>query len=307
VITKEYISDYLKQLQDNICAAIESTDGAGVFKEDAWQHHSGGGGRTRVIAKGNIIEKGGVNFSAVSGKTSEALQKQLKITSELEFFATGVSIVMHPVNPHVPIIHMNVRYFELSDGTCWFGGGIDLTPHYVVKDQATWFHQQLKSACDVHHPEFYEKFKIWADNYFYIPHRDETRGIGGIFYDYLKPDTVLTHTQSAFSKEQLFNFMKGVGETFAPTYTHLMKINGEKPFSEREKEWQYIRRGRYAEFNLVWDRGTKFGLETNGRTESILMSLPPHAEWQYDYQTVPGSAESFTLSNLIKGIDWINR
>ncbi len=305
-ISKEHIENYLKNLQDDICGALEKTDGTGHFKEDLWQHHSGGGGRTRVITDGDILEKGGVNFSAVHGHTSEALQKQLKIESPLDYFATGVSIVMHPRNPHVPIIHMNVRYFELSDGSCWFGGGIDLTPHYVVSDQAQWFHQKLKETCDRHDPAFYPRFKTWADHYFYIPHRQETRGVGGIFYDYLRPDVVPENHDKAFSKGELFRFMKEVGETFAPAYTHLMTINTDKKFSEKEKEWQLVRRGRYAEFNLVWDRGTKFGLETNGRTESILMSLPPQASWFYDYQVLPGSPESETLSMLVKGINWVN-
>jgi coproporphyrinogen III oxidase len=302
---KFLISEYLKQLQDNICGAIENTDTKGKFTEDIWQHTSGGGGRTRVIENGKIIEKGGVNFSAVEGVLSPALQKQLGIEQMLDFFATGVSIVMHPENPHVPIIHMNVRYFELSNGKCWFGGGIDLTPHYIVDEQAKWFHTQLKNACNLHHPAFYSKFKEWADDYFYLPHRNETRGIGGIFYDYLRPDEKILKTDSIHSKNEIFDFMKSVGESFAPIYTHLMQINFNKPFSENQKKWQLIRRGRYVEFNLVWDRGTKFGLETNGRTESILMSLPPHADWNYNFKTQENSMEDHTLSKLKKGINWV--
>ena len=298
MLSKENIAEYFKTLQDTICNAIENTDGKGKFLEDNWQHHSGGGGRTRVITNGNIIEKGGVNFSAVSGVASEALQKQLNLTEKADYFATGVSIVQHPVSPMVPIIHMNVRYFELSNGTCWFGGGIDLTPHYVVEEDAQWFHQQLKNACDKHSTEFYPKYKEWADNYFFIPHRDETRGIGGIFFDYLKPD-------QPEEKEKIFAFIKSVGETFAPTYTHLMSKNSQLAYGEQEKTWQMLRRGRYVEFNLVWDRGTKFGLETNGRTESILMSLPPVANWVYDFQPIAGSAEEKTLGLLKKGIAWV--
>ncbi|HEY1053834.1 MAG TPA: oxygen-dependent coproporphyrinogen oxidase, partial [Emticicia sp.] len=206
--------------------------------------------------------------------------------------------VQHPLSPMVPIIHMNVRYFELSNGTCWFGGGIDLTPHYVVEEDARWFHQQLKAACDTQSTEYYPKYKEWADNYFFIPHRNETRGVGGIFFDYLKP-------KDETPKEEIFAFVQSVGESFAPIYTHLMAKNSALPYGERETNWQMLRRGRYVEFNLAWDRGTKFGLETNGRTESILMSLPPVANWVYDYQPEAGSEEEKTLGLLQKGIDWV--
>ncbi|MFD2520780.1 oxygen-dependent coproporphyrinogen oxidase [Emticicia soli] len=298
MLSKENIADYFKTLQNNICKALEETDGKAKFHEDLWQHHSGGGGRTRVITDGNIIAKGGVNFSAVSGEVSEALQKQLKLTEKTDYFATGVSIVQHPISPMVPIIHMNVRYFEMANGTCWFGGGIDLTPHYVVEEDARWFHAQLKAACDTHSPEYYPKYKEWADNYFFIPHRNETRGVGGIFFDYLKPSEEL-------SKETLFAFVQSVGESFAPIYTHLMAKNSKLPYGEGETNWQMLRRGRYVEFNLAWDRGTKFGLETNGRTESILMSLPPVANWVYDYKAEAGSEEEKTLGLLKKGVDWV--
>lgn len=298
MLSKENIAEYFKTLQNNICQAIENTDGKGKFREDLWQHHSGGGGRTRVITDGNIIAKGGVNFSAVSGEVSDALQKQLNLTEKSDYFATGVSIVQHPLSPMVPIIHMNVRYFELSNGTCWFGGGIDLTPHYVVEEDARWFHQQLKAACDTQSTEYYPKYKEWADNYFFIPHRNETRGVGGIFFDYLKP-------KDETPKEEIFAFVQSVGESFAPIYTHLMAKNSALPYGERETNWQMLRRGRYVEFNLAWDRGTKFGLETNGRTESILMSLPPVANWVYDYQPEAGSEEEKTLGLLQKGIDWV--
>lgn len=298
MLSKENIAEYFRTLQNVICQAIENTDGKGKFREDLWQHHSGGGGRTRVITDGKIIAKGGVNFSAVSGEVSDALQKQLNLATKSDYFATGVSIVQHPVSPMVPIIHMNVRYFELSDGTCWFGGGIDLTPHYVVEEDARWFHEQLKAACDRHSAVYYPKYKEWADNYFFIPHRNETRGVGGIFFDYLKP-------KEEVSKEDLFAFVQSVGESFAPIYTHLMAKNYQLPYGEPEANWQMLRRGRYVEFNLVWDRGTKFGLETNGRTESILMSLPPVANWVYDYKPEAGSKEEQTLGLLKKGIDWV--
>ncbi|MFN8349255.1 MAG: oxygen-dependent coproporphyrinogen oxidase [Spirosomataceae bacterium] len=294
---RDTIAAYFQTLQDQICVALETADGRGRFREDHWNHHSGGGGRTRVLLAGNIIEKGGVNFSQVQGQTSEALMRQMNLTERADYFATGVSIVMHPFSPMVPIIHMNVRYFEMSNGVSWFGGGIDLTPHYIVPEDAHRFHQQLKRVCDQHDPTYYPKFKQWADDYFYIPHRGETRGVGGIFFDYLKP-------QSAEEKKRLFEFVKAVGETFAPVYTNLMTENQSLPFGESEKQWQLVRRGRYAEFNLVWDRGTKFGLETGGRTESILMSLPPLASWVYDYQPLAGTPEEQTLSLLKKGIEW---
>jgi coproporphyrinogen III oxidase len=300
----EDIESYFKDLQHRICAAIETTDGGASFHEDLWQHHSGGGGRTRLIQNGNVIEKGGVNFSSVKGEVHPRLRAQMNLGEDEshQFTATGVSIVMHPRNPHVPIIHMNVRYFELDNGTCWFGGGIDLTPHYVVEEDAHTFHQTLKAACDKHHPEFYPKFKTWADDYFFIQHRNETRGVGGIFFDYLRPDEA--GNGQGLSKTQLFEFVKEVGENFAPVYTALMRKYAEKPFTEDQKQWQHLRRGRYVEFNLVWDRGTKFGLETNGRTESILMSLPPQANWEYNFIPEPGSAEAETLGWLRKGVDW---
>ena len=300
----EEIEAFFKTLQDNICQAIEQEDGTGKFKEDLWEHHSGGGGRTRLIQNGSVIEKGGVNFSKVQGEVHPRLRQQMNLndTDDFHFTATGVSIVMHPNNPNIPIIHMNVRYFELSNGTCWFGGGIDLTPHYVVEEDAILFHKHLKTACDKHHPDFYPKFKTWADDYFYIPHRNETRGIGGIFFDYLKPDE--PGNGQNLSKEQLFGFVKEIGESFAPIYTHFMNKHRNDPFIEEQKQWQFLRRGRYVEFNLVWDRGTKFGLETNGRTESILMSLPPQANWEYNFEPKEGSEEAKTLALLKKGIEW---
>jgi coproporphyrinogen III oxidase len=252
------------------------------------------------MSEGVIIEKGGVNFSEVFGKTPEAVLKsmELPLNDAPDFFATGVSIVVHPHNPMVPIIHMNVRYFEMSNGTWWFGGGIDLTPHYIDTADAKYFHQQLKSVCDEHHPSYYSKFKPWADDYFFLKHRNETRGVGGIFFDYLKAD-------DEFTKESRFDFIKGVGSAFAPLYTHFMKKNHSLPYNDNQKRWQHLRRGRYVEFNLVWDRGTKFGLDTDGRTESILMSLPPLAEWEYRHVPKSGSPEAKTQDLLKKGIDWI--
>lgn len=307
--SKEGIRDWFKSLQSDICTRLEQADGKGKFVSDVWERPGGGGGITRVFGGGNIIEKGGVNFSAVWGKTPEATLRLLNLTTapdetqHPEFFATGVSIVLHPLNPMVPIIHMNVRYFEIqtqdpAKEIWWFGGGIDLTPHYLDEDDARNFHRQLNAVCDQHHPSYYADFKKWADDYFFIRHRNETRGVGGIFFDYLKGE-------NGFTKDSRFEFVKSVGRTFAPIYTQLMEKNHRRPFGEKEKQWQYLRRGRYVEFNLVWDRGTKFGLETDGRTESILMSLPPQANWQYNHQPEPGSPEAKTLSFLRKGIEWV--
>jgi coproporphyrinogen III oxidase len=245
-----------------------------------------------------VIEKGGVNFSAVYGKTPTNILKALHL-EEADFYATGVSIVIHPFSPMVPIIHKNVRYFEMSNGVNWFGGGIDLTPHYVDKQDAKYFHSALQKVCDQHHPTYYPQFKPWADDYFYIRHREETRDIGGIFFDRLS-------ATEEISLEERFDFVKDVGLLFAPVYTHFMQKNKDLPYGEKEKQWQMVRRGRYVEFNLVLDKGTKFGLDTEGRTESILMSLPPQAQWHYNFQPEAGSKEAETLAGLKKGIDWLN-
>ena len=297
MLTKEQIAERFRTLQDDICRQLEAVDGGGRFREDNWSRPEGGGGRSRVL-EGKTIEKGGVMFSAVHGPLPEAVAKNMQLPPT-DFFATGVSIVLHPHSPMAPIIHMNVRYFEAGAGRWWFGGGIDLTPHYVVPEDARFFHQQLQSTCDRFHPDFYGQFKALADDYFFIRHRQETRGVGGIFYDYLDEKSGLT-------QDQLFDFAVAVGETFAPTYVPLLSRAQDRPWGEREKRWQLLRRGRYVEFNLVWDRGTKFGLETNGRIESILMSMPPLAGWTYDFQPEPDSAEAATLNWLRKGIDWLD-
>jgi coproporphyrinogen III oxidase len=290
MLNREEIAAQFRALQGRICDALEQADGKGKFFADEWVRPGGGGGISRVISKGNVIEKGGVNFSAVAGKTPEPVLRTMQIPAgeAPDFFATGVSIVLHPFSPMIPIIHMNVRYFEMSNGIWWFGGGIDLTPHYVVEKDASFFHGELKKVCDKYDPSFYPKFKQWADDYFFIKHRNETRGVGGIFFDNLNDNDGQT-------KEKRFAFVMDVGNAFAPLYAHF------------NKQWQYLRRGRYVEFNLVWDRGTKFGLDTDGRTESILMSMPPQANWAYNFQPSPGSAEAKTLSLLRKGVDWIGQ
>ena len=303
MITKEQIAADYRQIQDEICQALEQTDGKAHFEEELWEREGGGGGRTRVIQNGNIFEKGGVNFSAVHGNLPASMKKALNVEQD-DFFATGVSIVIHPNHPMVPIIHMNIRYFEMPSSVDsgqpvrWFGGGIDLTPHYILEDDARYFHGQLKSVCDKYYHDFYRRFKQWADDYFFIKHRDETRGIGGIFYDRLIANEEM-------SWEQLFEFSKAVGRTFAPAYVELVNRNRHKSFNENQQLWQYQRRSRYVEFNLVYDAGTRFGLETNGRIESILMSLPPTAKWLYNYQPVHGSEEEKTLGLLKKGINWV--
>src|SRR6201992_1695207 len=303
MITKEQIATDYQTIQDEICAALEQCDGKAKFEEEQWERDGGGGGRTRIIQNGNIFEKGGVNFSAVHGHLPETMKKALNVAQD-DFFATGVSIVIHPNHPMVPIIHMNIRYFEMPssfrDGqqpVRWFGGGIDLTPHYVIEADARYSHAYLKSVCDRFYHDFYHRFKLWADDYFYIKHRNETRGVGGIFYDRLT-------TNDDLSWEQVFEFSKAICRSFVPVYTELVNRNRDKNFTEEHQLWQYQRRSRYAEFNLVYDAGTRFGLETNGRIESILMSLPPTAKWVYDYHPQPGSEEEKTLSLLKKGINW---
>lgn len=295
---KNRIAKDFMDIQDHICLELELEDGKGKFREDKWERPEGGGGRTRIIQDGNIIQKGGVAFSAVEGPTPEKILNKLQL-EKADFFATGVSIVLHPDSPMVPIIHMNIRYFEMSSGVRWFGGGIDLTPHYVDLEDAKYFHQEVKATCDQFNPEYYPKFKKWADDYFFLKHRNETRGIGGIFFDRLVSD-------DQGEMGQIFEFVKSVGYLFPKVYRHFMAKNKSLPYGENEKKWQALRRGRYVEFNLVWDAGTKFGLDTNGRTESILMSMPPSANWEYMHLPTEGSPEAKTLSYLQKGIDWIN-
>jgi coproporphyrinogen III oxidase len=304
MIFREEVAQKYQIIQDEICRGLEAADGTGKFSEELWEREEGGGGRTRLMENGNVIEKGGVNFSAVHGNLPESVKKAFGIDAS-EFFATGVSIVIHPNSPWVPIIHMNIRYFEMpgSGATAdedirWFGGGIDVTPHYVIDDDSRFFHNYMKSACDAFSPEFYPKFKTWADDYFFIKHRNETRGIGGIFYDRLTPE------KTGLEWKQILEFSTAVGRAFIPVYTELITRNKNKVFTPENKEWQYIRRSRYVEFNLVYDAGTKFGLETNGRIESILMSLPPQANWKYNLQVQQGSEEERTISLLKKGINW---
>ncbi|HEV2664068.1 MAG TPA: oxygen-dependent coproporphyrinogen oxidase, partial [Blastocatellia bacterium] len=264
--------EFFSYLQDKICRAIEELDGGGRFREDNWLREGGGGGRTRVMEEGAVFEKAGVNFSAVEGVLPEEFAKKIELGEGREFFATGVSLVLHPRNPYAPTVHANFRYLEKGDAR-WFGGGSDLTPYYPFPEDARHFHRALKEACDRHDPDYYPRFKKWCDEYFFIKHRNETRGVGGIFFDYLQGDI-----------GRLFAFVKDAGEAFLPAYLPIAQLRRHHNYGEREREFQLIRRGRYVEFNLVYDRGTIFGLETRGRTESILMSLPPLARWVYDYK-----------------------
>lgn len=297
MVDKNSIAEEFRRIQDEICIGLEIEDGKATFLEDAWTHANGGGGRTRVMSNGYVIEKGGVNFSAVEGELPVFMKDKVNAQAT-RFFATGVSIVIHPYSPMVPIIHMNIRYFETNAGDSWFGGGIDLTPIYVNDEQAQFFHTKMKDVCDRYSPDFYPRFKVWADDYFFITHRNETRGIGGIFFDYLRPSEVL-------SQAELFHFVADVGRTFLKAYLPIVSANKTISFSDQNKQWQLLRRGRYVEFNLVYDRGTRFGLETGGRIESILMSLPEHASWLYNHIPSEGSEEAVTLTRLKKGIEWV--
>ena len=292
------VERWMRQFQDWLCHRLETADGSGHrFVPEDWTHAEGGGGITRVLQHGNMLEKGGVAFSAVWGEMSEAAARQL-LMPDRRYFATGVSVVQHPRSPRVPISHMNVRYFEAGNGEAWFGGGLDLTPIYVDAPQARWFHEQLWEVCQRHRPDYYPRFKAWADEYFYLPHRQETRGVGGLFFDRL------TVGRDGFF-EELFAFVQDVGELYGRTYSAIMRQNAPLPYTEREQQWQRVRRGRYAEFNLAIDRGTRFGLETGGRTESILMSLPPQADWHYNLTPEPASPEAASQQWLRPGIDWL--
>ncbi|QBA65480.1 oxygen-dependent coproporphyrinogen oxidase [Muriicola soli] len=299
---KEKFYAYIQSLQDTICNKLEMIDGLASFQEDLWERPEGGGGRTRVIQNGRVFEKGGVNISAVHGALPDSMKAYFKV-EQADFFACGLSLVLHPLNPMVPTVHANWRYFELygKDGVIvdqWFGGGQDLTPYYLFEEDARHFHEVCKKACDQHHPEFYIRYKQKCDTYFWNTHREEARGVGGLFFDYCKP-------AEDFSLEQWYNFVTEVGDSFLPSYIPILKRRKELPFTPAQREWQEIRRGRYVEFNLVHDKGTLFGLKTNGRIESILMSLPPKVQWKYDHQPEKGSEESKLMEVLKSPRNWI--
>lgn len=298
---RERMEQLVHQVQDDICQAISKLDDT-PFREDSWVRPQGGGGRSRVLQEGRIFEKAGVNVSVVMGELSGEAAAQMGGGAHLEdlrFYATGVSLVMHPWNPMAPTVHMNHRMFVRSDGSqpgsWWFGGGADLTPSYLFEEDARHFHQTYKDACDRHDPTYFPRFKAWCDEYFHIAHRKEARGIGGIFFDNLHgPDP-----------ESLFAFVTDSANAFIPSYLPIVERRHTLPFTEEHKRWQQLRRGRYAEFNLVYDRGTKFGLRTDGRIESILMSLPLTARWEYDHHPEPGSEEARMIEVLQVPRAWV--
>ena len=318
---RDRFKQYVQALQDNICSSLEQLDGQATFQEDNWQRQGGGGGRTRVIRDGRVFEQGGVNFSEVWGETlPPAILSQRPEAAGHGFYATGTSMVLHPRNPYVPTVHLNYRYFEAGP-VWWFGGGVDLTPYYPAIEDVIHFHTTLKQACDAHHPQFYPAFKRWCDEYFYLKHRQEARGVGGLFFDYLDYRGHLYSGPNVTGKaakhshqigpvnqswEQWFAFVQSCGNAFLPAYLPIAKRNQDRPYGEREREFQLYRRGRYVEFNLVYDRGTVFGLQTNGRAESILMSLPPLTRWQYGYEPQPNTPEAELTTFFLKPQDWVN-
>jgi coproporphyrinogen III oxidase len=287
----EHCAAYFAGLQERICTALEELDGDGRFREDLWERPGGGGGRTRVLTEGRLWEKAGVNFSAVFGQLPEAFAEQLPGQGR-DFTATGISLVLHPRNPFVPTVHANFRFLTKGD-RAWFGGGADLTPYYPYREDVIHFHRVWKTVCQRHPPPVdYDRFKRWCDEYFYLPHRGEARGVGGIFFDYLEGDW-----------EKLFAFVRDAGNAFLEAYLPIARRRQHEPYGERERAFQLFRRGRYVEFNLLYDRGTLFGLKTSGRTESILMSLPPLVRWPYDYHPEPGSREA-ALYDYLQPRDW---
>jgi coproporphyrinogen III oxidase len=293
----------VRAAQDTICTALARVDG-GTFREDTWQRPGGGGGTSRVLQDGKVFEKAGVNVSVVHGTLSPEAASKMgggKALGErdLDFFATGISLVIHPHNPMAPTAHANYRYFERGDGSLpgswWFGGGADLTPAYLFEEDAKHFHRAHKIACDAHDPAFYPRFKKWCDEYFYLPHREETRGLGGIFFDDL-------HDRG---RDVLFAFARDCAAAFVPAYVPIVERRMGLPYTEANKLWQALRRGRYVEFNLIYDRGTLFGLKTGGRVESILMSLPLQARWEYDHSPPSGSDEARVTEVLRQPRAWV--
>lgn len=299
---------YFQDLQDRICDRLAALDGA-VFREDSWKREGGGGGRSRVLTGGRVFEKAGVNFSDVHGELRPDFSGSLPGDGS-RFRATGISLVVHPRNPYVPTVHANFRRIERG-ATGWFGGGADLTPYYVIGEDATHFHQTLKQACEAGGAGTYRRFKAWCDRYFFIPHRNEPRGIGGVFFDYLGAGAEATARETpaapaAFEQDadRTFAFVRGVGDAFIDAYAPIVERRKDTPYGDRERRWQLHRRGRYVEFNLVYDRGTVFGLRTDGRVESILMSLPPEVTWEYNYAPPQGSPEAQSLEHILARRDW---
>lgn len=312
----------MKNLQDEICTKLAALDGSSTFLEESWQRQEGGGGRSRVMKAGELLEQGGVNFSEIWGDNlPPSILVQRPEAAGHRFYATGTSMVLHPNNPYIPTVHLNYRYFEAGP-VWWFGGGIDLTPYYPFQEDVVRFHQTLKDACDQHHPDYYPTFKPWCDEYFYLKHRQETRGVGGIFFDYQdgrgklyrgpNPEGVAAQYSDRLGEveerswEDVFAFVQSCGAAFLPAYTPIIEARRDMPYGDRERQFQLYRRGRYVEFNLVYDRGTIFGLQTNGRTESILMSLPPLVRWEYSYSPEPDTLEAELYNIYLKPQNWLS-
>ncbi len=300
---KESFTNWIYDAQNRICTSLESIDGSAGFQEDLWKREGGGGGRSRIIEKGGVFEKGGVNASAVHGELPGLIRKRFEV-DEGWFHACGLSLVLHPESPMIPTVHANFRYFELYNEEggeavdAWFGGGADLTPYYLFEKDVRHFHRTFKTVCDHHHPDLFPRFKKACDHYFYNVHRGETRGVGGIFFDYLRS-----------KNEQNLSFWHELttacGDAFLSAYLPIVEWREEEPWGDQERYFQELRRGRYVEFNLIHDRGTLFGLNTGGRVESILMSLPPRVRWDYNVQPDPGSREANLLEVLRKPEDWV--
>jgi coproporphyrinogen III oxidase len=299
-VDKEQVKAFLLALQDQICQALADVDGGASFKEETWERAEGGGGRSRVLTQGNVFEQAGVNFSHVFGdKMPGSATAHRPELAGRGFEAMGVSLVIHPLNPHVPTSHANVRFFIAEKAgeapVWWFGGGFDLTPFYPVETDVVHWHQVAKQCCDAFGAEVYPKYKTWCDEYFYLKHRQETRGVGGLFFDDL----------NEWGFAQSFAFMRSVGESYTKAYVPIVQARKDTPFTEAQRQFQLYRRGRYVEFNLVFDRGTLFGLQSGGRTESILMSMPPLVRWEYGYQPEPGSAEANLYERYLRPQDWL--
>lgn len=299
---KDQFFQYIQDLQQRIIAELEAVDGKAKFLKDEWTRDGGGGGLTCVLDDGAVFEKGGVNISKVYGELPETMQKALNVSSG-QFFACGLSLVIHPKNPHIPTTHANWRYFEMYDAEGnivdqWFGGGQDLTPYYLVEEDVIHWHTVCKNSCDKHNEAFYAKYKHECDKYFWNTHREEARGVGGLFFDYLKP-------KEEMPIEKWYDFVTEVGNSFLEAYVPIVEKHINDEYSETQKQWQEIRRGRYVEFNLIHDRGTIFGLKTNGRIESILMSLPKHVQWHYNHHPEVGSPEAKLVDVLMHPKDWI--
>lgn len=297
----EAVKEYLVALQDRITTALEREDGTGRFRQDSWERPEGGGGQTRILTGGSVFEQAGVNFSHVLGEhlPSSATAQRPELAGR-SFEALGVSLVIHPHNPYVPTCHCNVRFLIASkadvESVWWFGGGFDLTPYYGFEDDAVHWHKTAKAACDPFGEVYYARFKKWCDEYFYIKHRNEPRGVGGLFFDDLNEN----------SFDHCFGFTQSVGDHLLPAYLPIVERRKDTPYGQRERDFQCYRRGRYVEFNLVYDRGTLFGLQSGGRTESILMSLPPRVSWRYDWQPEPGSPEAKLYEIFLKPRDWLD-